>query len=179
MRLRTNLVYLVVGIVVPLVALATVLGLLLVQREKDAFRQGAINRNRSFMSAVDAAIRGHISTLQALASASRLAADDFNTFRNDATRALSAQTDWQNIILARPDGAQLVNAGRPGLEAMTATADLKSLQKVVQDKTPAVGEVTFREYSGKYGIAVRVPVIQNGKLVYVLTAVIDLEQFAT
>ena len=110
MRLRTNLVYLVVGTVVPLVGLATVLGLLLVQRENDAFRQGAINRNRSFMTAVDAALRGHISTLEALASASNLESDDLQTFRNDAGRALNAQGDWQNIILAKPDGTQLVNA---------------------------------------------------------------------
>jgi signal transduction histidine kinase/ActR/RegA family two-component response regulator len=178
MRLRTNLVYLVVGIVVPLVGLASVLGLLLVQREKDAFRQGAINRNRSFMTAVDAALHGHISTLEALASASSLEADNFEAFRKDAMRALSAQADWQNIILARPDGTQLVNAGRPGAESMTATADVKSLQKVVNDKAPAVGDVSFREYSGKYGIAVRVPVIQRGNLAFVLTAVIDLEQFA-
>ena len=178
MRLRTNLVYLVVGTIVPLVGLASVLGWLLVNRENDAFRQGAINRNRAFMTAVDAALRGHISTLQALASASSLESDDFQVFRNDAVRALNAQSDWQNIILAKPDGTQLVNAVRQGGEAMTATSDVKSFRKVVDEKTPGIGDISFREYSGKYGIAVRVPAMQHGKLAFVLTAVIDPEQFA-
>jgi sensor domain CHASE-containing protein len=128
MRLRTNLVYLVVGIVIPLVALATLLGLLLVKREREAFRQGAINRNRAFMTAVDAAVRGHISTLQVLASASSLQADDFDAFRRDAVRALEAQHDWQNIVLTKPDGTHLINTARPGQESLDGTTDLKSLE---------------------------------------------------
>ena len=177
MRLRTNLVYLVVGIVIPLVALATLLGLLLVKREREAFRQGAINRNRAFMTAVDAAVRGHISTLQVLASASSLQADDFDAFRRDAVRALEAQDDWQNIILTKPDGTHLINTARPGHESQDGTTDLKSLKVVTETNAPAVGDVTIRQYLGKYGIAVRVPVQQHGKLVYILSAVIDLDQF--
>ena len=177
MRLRTNLVYLVVGIVIPLVALATLLGLLLVKREREAFRQGAINRNRAFMTAVDAAVRGHISTLQVLASASSLQADDFEAFRRDAVRALEAQHDWQNIILTKLDGTHLINTARPGQEGVDGTADPKSLRRVVETNAPAIGDVTMRQYSGKYGIAVRVPVQQRGKLVYILSAVIDLDQF--
>lgn len=177
MRLRTNLVYLVVGIVIPLVALATLLGLLLVKREREAFRQGAINRNRAFMTAVDAAVRGHISTLQILASASSLQADDFDAFRRDAMRALEAQLAWQNIILSQPSGTQIVNTARNGQEFLDGTTDLKSLREVVETQAPAVGDVVLRHYSGKYGIAVRVPVQQQGKLVYVLSAIIDLDQF--
>jgi len=177
MRLRTNLVYLVVGIVVPLVALATVLGLLLVRREQDAFRLGAINRNRAFMSAVDTAVRGHISTLQALAAVSSLETGDVEAFRRDANRVLEGQPDWQSVVLTRPDGSQIVNVAQPGVEGTIATADVKSLQRVVSEESPAVGDVSFRGYSGKYGIAVRVPVLENKKLLYVLTAVIDLAQF--
>ena len=177
MKLRTNFVYLVVGIVIPLVALATLLGLLLVKREREAFRQGALNRNRAFMTAVDAAVRGHIATLQVLASASSLQADDFEAFRRDAVRALEAQHDWQNIILSKPDGTHLINTARPGTKELTGSVDMKSLQAVVAKTAPVVGDVTMRQYSGKYGIAVRVPVLQHGKLAYVLSAIIDLDQF--
>ena len=174
MKLRSNLVYLIIGIVIPLVALATLLGLLLVRREREAFKQGAINRNRAFMTAVDAAVRGHVSTLQVLASESSLQADDFEAFRRDAVRALEAQHDWQDVILSKPDGTYIVNA-RPGHQ--TSTTDVKSLNEVVNKNAPAIGDVTLRQYSGKYGIAVRVPVQQHGKVAYVLSAVIDLNQF--
>jgi signal transduction histidine kinase len=177
MKLRTNLVYLIVGIVIPLVALATLLGLLLVKREREAFRQGAINRNRAFMTAVDAAVRGHISTLQVLASETSLQADDFDAFRRDAVRALEVQHDWQNIILTNRDGTHLINTARDGQEPLDGTTDLKSLKAVIEKNAPAVGDVTIRQYSGKYGIAVRVPVQQHGKLAYVLSAIIDLDQF--
>jgi signal transduction histidine kinase len=176
MKLRTNFVYLVVGIVIPLVALATLLGLLLVKREREAFRQGAINRNRAFMTAVDAAVRGHIATLQVLASASSLQADDFEAFRRDAVRALEAQHDWQNIILSKRDGTHLINTTRPE-EELTGSVDTKSLRAVVEKNAPVVGDVTMREYSGKYGIAIRVPVLQHGDLAYILSAIIDLDQF--
>ena len=129
MRLRTNLLYLVVGTIVPLIALATVLGLLLVDRERDAVRQGAINRNRAFMTAVDAALKGHISTLQALATVSSLERNDLETFRNDAIRVLEAQSDWQSIVLTKPNGDQLIVTSRNGSEPTAHTEDEPSLQR--------------------------------------------------
>jgi sensor domain CHASE-containing protein len=69
MTLRSNLFLLVIGTVLPVTALALVLGYLLVQQEKETFRKGALDRNRAFMTAVDAEIRGHLTTLQALAAA--------------------------------------------------------------------------------------------------------------
>jgi signal transduction histidine kinase/ActR/RegA family two-component response regulator len=178
MRLRTNLLYLVVGTIVPLIALATVLGLLLVERERDAVRQGAINRNRAFMTAVDAALKGHISTLQALATVSSLEKNDLETFRNDAIRVLEAQSDWQSIVLTKPDGEQLIVTSRNGSEPITHTVDVPSLQRVVNEEKPVIGELRYREYSKKYGIAIRVPVRLQGQLAFVLSAVINPEQFS-
>lgn len=178
MRLRTNLLYLVVGTIVPLIALATVLGFLLVDRERDAVRQGAINRNRAFMTAVDAALKGHISTLQALATVSSLERDDLETFRNDAVRVLDAQTDWQNIILTRTTGEQLIVAARNGPERVSATVDEPSFRRVIEEAKPVIGELSYRASSGRYGIAVRVPVHQRGGLAFVLTAVVNPEQFS-
>ena len=74
MRLRTRLFLLVAGTVIPLDPLAVVLGALLVGHERETFRKLAIDRNRAFMSAVDAEIRGDVSTLQALAANSSLRA---------------------------------------------------------------------------------------------------------
>lgn len=176
MKLRTNLVYLVVGTIVPVFLLATFLGFLLVKRERDAFRQGAINRNRAFMAAVDAALQGHISTLQVLASDSSLETNDFNKFLLEATRALKSQGDWQDVILTEPDGRQLVNAAL-GQRTRTHTTDTESLERLIEQGNPVVGNVCFRDYLGKFGIAVRVPVRQQGRLAFILTAVIEPDQF--
>lgn len=177
MKLRTNLAYLVIGTIVPIFLLATLLGVLLVKREKEAFKQGAINRNRAFMTAVDAALQGHISTLQSLASASSLEVKDFEKFRVEATRSLKSQSDWQDVILTGPDGHQLVNA-ELGLEPRTGSTDVESLNRLITQQKPVVGSVYFRDYLGKFGIAVRVPVMRQGKLAFILSAIIDPDRFA-
>jgi len=178
MRLRTNLLYLVVGTIVPLLILASILGFLLVDRERDAVRQGAINRNRAFMTAVDAALKGHISTLQALATVSSLDKDDIETFRQDAMRVLEAQSDWQSIVLTKPNGEQVMVTSRNGAEPTAHTVDEASLRRVVNEEKPVIGELRYREYVKKYGIAVRVPVRKQDRLAFVLSAIVNPEQFS-
>ena len=56
MKLRTNLLLLVFGTAVPLLALAAVIAYLLLEHENEVLRSGAQDRNRAFMSAVDAAL---------------------------------------------------------------------------------------------------------------------------
>src|SRR5436853_2485953 len=110
MRLRSNLLVLAAGTVLPLTALALVLGYLLVEQERDTFRRGAIDRNRAFMTAVDAEIRGHITTLQAVAAATSLKSDDLRTFHRDIQQVLASQHDWRNIIPASASGQPIVPA---------------------------------------------------------------------
>jgi len=53
-KLRTRLFLLVAGTVIPLGALAVFLSILLVNHERDILERGALDRNRAFMTAVDA-----------------------------------------------------------------------------------------------------------------------------
>lgn len=177
MKLRTSLFQLVVGTVIPLVVLASVLGYLLVEREKETFQKGALDRNRAFMTAVDAEIRGHLSTLTALAAAESLASKDLRRFYRDAISVLKSQPDWQNVIMAIPSGQQIINAARPYGARLPANSDMRSTQQVARTLAPTVGDVTFGRLMDKYGIPLHIPVVQNGTLKYVLTAVIEPEAF--
>jgi signal transduction histidine kinase/ActR/RegA family two-component response regulator len=177
MKLRTSLVRLVVGVVVPLVALAGVLSYLLVEQERESVRRGALDRNRAFMTAVDAEIRGQMQTLQALATTDSLESRDLRRFYRDATRILKSQTDWQNIILLLPSGEQVVNAARPIDARLPPPSETASTLRVARTLKPAVGDLVLRKATKTYGIPVRVPVIQNGELVYILSAAIDPAAF--
>jgi len=112
-KLRTQLFLLVSGTVIPLLALAAVLAYILLQHESETFRDGARDRNRAFMSAVDAELRGHIKTLEALATSDELERNDLQSFYAEATRVLAAQPGWSQVILSDGEGRQLANTRLP------------------------------------------------------------------
>ncbi|HEY2816949.1 MAG TPA: hypothetical protein VGK44_07430, partial [Casimicrobiaceae bacterium] len=144
MRLRTRLFLLVAGTVVPLVVLTAVLGALLVDHQREIYRLSAIDRNRSFMSAVDAELRGHMTSLKSLAAARSLEAMDLPRFRELAARVLPSQPGWQNIVLTAADGRQLVNLRNPAGEALPGTIDVESMERAVKSRDWVVGSVKYR-----------------------------------
>ncbi len=178
MKLRTRLFQLVLGIVIPLIALAGVFGYLVIDQQKTTFRDAAIARNRALMTAVEAEIRGHVSTLQALAAAESLAADDLEGFYAAAIRVLDSQRDWFNVTLSLPNGVQVLNARRPLGSALSHNADMESTERVRTTLAPTAGGVVPDPYTGKFGVAVRVPVVRDGKLAYLLSATLNPDAFA-
>src|SRR5581483_12135747 len=113
MRLRSHLFMLVLATAVPLVAFALLASGLLVEHENRNFVAAVKNRNRAFMSAVDAELKGSIVTFQALAASRRLAQGDVAGFHQDARDVLQTQPGWLNIILIDAAGRQVVNALQP------------------------------------------------------------------
>ena len=116
MKLRTGLFLLVAGTLIPVLFLALLLGAMLIGHERDTFEALARDRNRAVVSAVEAALDGHISTLQALSVSSNLASGHFRAFEGRLERILRSQPDWQDVILSAPDGRHLVDASNPGGE---------------------------------------------------------------
>jgi signal transduction histidine kinase/ActR/RegA family two-component response regulator len=179
MRLRSHLFLLVLATAVPLLAFALLASGLLVQHENENFVAAVKNRNRAFMSAVDAELKGSIVTLQALASSRRLAQGDLKGFHDDARAVLTTQPNWLNVILLSADGRQLVNAATfPGEPLPAKPEESRSLQQAIATLSPAVGGVQSRgPFINRPGIPLRVPLVREGKLAYVLTALLKPESF--
>ncbi len=178
MKLRTKLFQLGVGTVVLPLVLAAVLGGLLVEYERDAFRLGALQRNRAFMTAVDTELRGHIATLRGLATSKNLEANDLRAFHDDALRVLKSQPDWQAVILSLPSGQQVINTLRAPGASLPSNADKLSSERLLQSRLPVAGNIIKGSISQKYGIPVRVPILRSQGVAYMLTAVIEPEAFA-
>ena len=102
MRLRSRLFLLVAGTVVPLVILAVGLGALLVDHERETFRRLALDRNRAFMTAVDAELKGHVTSLLAVAALSDLHKGNLRDFHAEVVEVLKSQPEWENVILSAP-----------------------------------------------------------------------------
>ncbi len=172
MRLRSHLVLLVLAVLVPMVVFSTVVIVAFGQQQRAAVRNGAVETARALMNAIDESLNGSVSKLQALATSRSLDRGDLGEFDAEVKRVLASQPDWLTIVLLSPDGRQVVNALRPLGQAPVTLPDRGSFEVVLATRKPVIGDLTFGPVTGQYDVPVRVPVLRQGELVYVLTAVI-------
>jgi signal transduction histidine kinase/ActR/RegA family two-component response regulator len=177
MRLRSNLVLLVIATALPLVVLAVLASYLLLTHEQANFVTAVKDRNRAFMSAVDAEIKGHVTSLQALTSLRSIVQGDLKAVHEDLIAAQRTQPGWLDVFLNAPDGRQLVNSLVPFGGPMPSAVDPVSFSRAASTGEPVIGGITDRPLVGKPGITVRVPVVQQNEVAYVLGAVIDPAAF--
>jgi signal transduction histidine kinase/ActR/RegA family two-component response regulator len=179
-RLRSRLVLLAAASTVPVLLLSVVFGYFLVQHEKDMFRQAAVDRNRTFVTALDAQIEGYVGTLRALGASSSLESASLDAFYNESTRVLASQPDWRNILLVDASGQQLVNLRLPYGTQLPREADtyLDGLRSVVHSKSVMIGGVAPGPTSNVMGIAVRLPVLRDGAVHYVVQCIVKPEALA-
>ncbi|HZY17879.1 MAG TPA: ATP-binding protein [Ramlibacter sp.] len=174
-RLRSRLLLLAAGSLVPVLALAWVLSWFILQHERENYRAVAQARNRTFLAAVDAKLQGHIATLRALAASEQLEAEDLRGFAVQARRVLATQPDWLNIILLDVQGQQLVNMNRSGAAPLPQARpeELPFIQRVVATGQPAVGNISRGPLGARLGIPVRIAVPHRSGPPWVLQFVLQ------
>ena len=178
--LQRRLFLLALGAILPL-AVASGIGLqALVTQQRLQAERASIDLARALSIAVGGELRLSISALETLATATGLGKDqDAAGFDTLAQEVLKTRPEWRQIMLARPDGA-VVSLGKPlpagQSMASLRTAEPQSFQWLVQHRQPVVGHLS-KGYGGSWGVPVRVPVIRDGQLSFVLTAVLQPETF--
>lgn len=118
-------------------------------------------------NAVDRELRGYLDTAEVLAASRFLAEGDLVSF-GDLARDAGTKARG-HIVLIAPSGQQLVNTRRPTDEGLPMTEDIASLREVVESGQPAVGDLFVGAVSNLLLFVVRVPVIINGEVRYVLS----------
>src|SRR4051812_15225405 len=175
MRLHPQLSLLVAGAVAPVLVLAVAAGALLVRHERQTMQSEAIGRTRSAMSAIDAEIRGHFTTLGALASSKTLELGDLRAFYEEAQRVARGQSDWLSVRLALATESQVFDTSIPFGKDVPALNDLNSFRLAVASRRPVVSDV---DSSGTRPLLrVRVPVVLDSVVRYVVTVQIVPESF--
>lgn len=174
--LRWHLIRLAVGTLLPAVAFAAVVVFQLAHLERKAVERRAVQSARALAGAFEREMSGSLRTLQALAESDRLDRGDLETFRAEAERVRRLQPAWKHVLLLSPDGQPLVSTALPMGAPLPALAEPESFARVVQTRQPVVGDIAVGR-GPQRGLAfpVRVPVLREGELRYVLTAVISLE----
>jgi hypothetical protein len=135
MRLRSNLVLLVIATAVPLVLLAVLASYLLVSHEQANFAAAVRDRNRVFMSAVDAELKGHVASLQAITSLRSLAQGDLRAAHDDLVAVQRTQAYWLDVFLSAPDGQKLVDSLVPHGSALPEAVDPASVRRAAATRT--------------------------------------------
>jgi signal transduction histidine kinase len=181
MKLRTNLIALVLAAVVPIVVFATIVVVLVWRNDRAAAEARLRNTARALALAVDREVLSTVTTLQVLAGSEQLDRPDLAAFHAVVRRALETQRNngWATILLTSREGAPLVNAARPFGAPLPPTLTPEELAAVAATGRPAVSDLLIGTALERPVVSVRVPVPRAGAPRYVLVAVIEPKKFET
>lgn len=171
MRLQSHLLLLTLGTLLPMVVFGIVATMLIASREETVFRRGATERTLAVLTAVDTELTGYVKSLQTLATSPSLERDDLRAFHEEVGRLLEIQPNWRGISLAGPDGQRVTSVPAPFGTALSTAVDRPSFDEVLATERPAIGNLVLED--GTYQFSARVPVTDDDRVKYVLTALIQ------
>jgi signal transduction histidine kinase len=169
--LRRRLFLLAAAGIVPLVVTSGIGLYALAQEQRTQTERIGLELARALATAVDGELRGSMSVVQSLATVVALEGDDLAGFRERAQRVLTTQPHWAAVFLADPSGRRLIDTRFPSGVALPPVIERASFDRVVRTRAPAVGNLA-RSAQGALLFPVRAPVLHDGELRYVLTALV-------
>ena len=97
---------------------------------------------------------------------------NLQVFEEVARRTALRHPEWRTVVLLSPDGRWIFST-RPGDDAAKRqVVDRPSFDQAVKTGQPVVGDIV-RGQRGNWGIALRAPVVRDGKVAYVVTVILD------
>jgi two-component system sensor histidine kinase UhpB len=129
------------------------------------------------MSAVDSELRGHILTLQAIATSRSFEKGDVREIYEECKRVMASQPGWLNVGLQSSNGTQVFNAVEPFGRLPVPQADQDSLERALELGTPQIGNVAMGPAIDRAATRVRVPVLSQGKVRYVVSVPLKPQLF--
>ena len=114
------------------------------------------------------------------ATSPALTAGELRAFYDEGLRVQTTQDDWYSIVLLSPAGDQLVNTRLAWGEPLQRVVDQDSFERVLRDRQPVVGTIRTAPAGGPdYLFPVRVPVIRDDALKYILSATVNVRSLVT
>lgn len=174
--MRHRLFLLAVAALVPLVALAVGLTFYSLRQQQAALRAEAINLVDDIFEAVEHELFSQVEVLRALASATNRDGPDpdLSEFHNQASRFSAALHRWDAITLADLEGRQIINTRLPLGAPLPPVMEEATYRRAIRTREPVIGDVSGPDPSAGYHtphVGIRVPVLRNGHVRHVLTAV--------
>jgi signal transduction histidine kinase/CheY-like chemotaxis protein len=174
--LRSRLFMLVASGLFPLAIAALIGTAYLIQQRRHDAQRSALELSRALSTAVDSELKSTIGVLETLAVSNALTANQLAPFRALAQRVAERQ-GWRNVLLADPKGNIFLSSNIAiGGDAPRMPLDPASMQRALASRAPVIGRVVEGRRMAGSAFAVRVPVMKDGQLVNVISAVVSTEQ---
>jgi hypothetical protein len=175
--LRRRLLLLAAVAILPLALMSGIALQALLEQQRRQVEQSSLDLTRALATAVNTELRLTVSALESLALTEPIGAAgaiDLASAHRFARRVLAVRGEWREILLAARDGTPLFSTTYEFGAPLPSVAEPKSLAEVVRSEEPVVGSLK-RGPLGNLGVPVRVPVVRDGQVRYVLTAVVRPE----
>ncbi|WP_291846409.1 ATP-binding protein [Bradyrhizobium sp.] len=116
---------------------------------------------------------------ETLASSAALDNGNMEDFYREATRIVAARLLWETAALTKPDQEHVLNVLRPLGAPLGPVMDSESFNAVLRTRKPVLGGLgPYQASIGKQLVSLRVPVIRDGELRYILTIGLLPDQIA-
>ena len=170
-------VFVILAALAPLIALAIATDAFLVYQKRETMRQEVIGRVRPLMTAVDTALAASEAALRTLAASKALKSGDVRGFHEESRRFLATQPHLGNVSLASAEGENLAEAVWAfGARARVYT-DLPSFYTAAKEGVTTYGNIAIGPALGAAAVRMRIPVIHDGAVRYVISAPHRLDWF--
>ena len=174
---RSHIYALIFVTLIPLGLFGSALIVYLARAARQNSQQGLDDSTRALSLAVDRDLLNSIYTLKAVAASEFLDTGQLRQFYFFSKRIQANQPSWRNIILHDRSGRSLINLHRPFGYPLRNVLEPESFREVLHSQRPAVRKFVVGP-TAQPSTAVRVPVIRDGEVKYVLSAILDLKHFA-
>jgi two-component system, sensor histidine kinase and response regulator len=176
-RIRTSLAMLVLACLLPGVLMSAYFIVAQYQQDKAKAIRNVIATARAVAASMDRDLSNIESGLNVLASSSALEDDDLISFYQQAHKALPYQ-HINNYVLIDGAGRQLINTLKPLGGALPAVGGPPQLLRVTEVAKPVLTDIFVGPVTQRPIVALGIPVMRQGRVVYSLSAGIFPERLA-
>jgi signal transduction histidine kinase len=177
--IRVYLLILLLGAMLPGALLTGVLVWRAITSNRAISERRLLESARVDASALDREFDRSISILHALATSPTLDDTNLEAFYLEGRRVQATQPGWDTITLLSLEGKLLVSTKVPWGTPLSRTIEPVSLQHVIATKAPSVGVIRPGAAGDpKHLFPIRVPVVRQNGLKYVLSALVSVESVA-
>ena len=173
MRYRRPILILVIAALLPLVILASGLAVAWLLQRQETIENEALDRVERTASLLERELSAQVVPLQLLAQSPLLDGPlDRTAFFDQAQRFRNERPLWAAVVLSDLEGNRLIDVPAPVTGGPGKVVDSQSHDEVLRKRAPVIGGI-LRGPRNRPAFAIRVPVIRNGQVVLVLSAVLE------
>ncbi len=176
--LRTHLLVVAVGALLPMALFAAFVAVRLGRGVQAETERRLLSSAVSMTTAFDREVAATIRTLKVLGRSEHLERGELEAFAVEAERARETQPSWLTLLLLSPDGRILVQPGVPRGTPLGRAHEPESVAQAVATKQPVVGTLALGWRRKHWAFPIRVPLVRDGQVRYILTAVVAAEALA-